>query len=266
MLTMGHPSSVTRELLIRVVTHCLLVIMRDAMERGASADPRQSGDDAARARAWWATWENLRSEQHDGRVLEAVDSMSDTMTRVDRAARAADEAKHAAHHDASPGHESRGLSAKMQILHSPSFKAAVRQALSSAILVLTLRARHFRELDPDHIGPPLFGRLLEKIALAQDEESNAAYLQWLGRHFASWLHRGEVLPEHRPSFVWSRLLLGSRDHLIQGGEGSFMRSQLSVLLAMWHDAVTHGQWSKTNLDRIIALGVVHEKEAVATVD
>jgi len=43
---------------------------------------------------------------------------------------------------------------------------------------------------------------------------------------------------HRESFAWSRLLLGSRSELLLGNNVSFMRSQMSVLLSMWHDAIT----------------------------
>jgi hypothetical protein len=265
MLTIGHPSSLTRELLIRVVTHCLLVIMSEAMKEGGSADPGKKTSDEDRAAAWWGIWESLLSEKHDRRVLDAVESMSETMKKVDAATWPAEEKR-----SSRPSSESRRgphvdsrLGAKTRILNSPSFKAAVQQALSSAILVLALRARHFRELDADHIGPPLFGKLLQKLLDAQDEQSNPAYTGWLGPRFAEWLHAGEVLPEHRASFVWSRLLLGSRSELVSGGEGSFMRSQLSVLLSMWHDAITQGHRSKKKLERIVALGVVREKETLA---
>lgn len=248
MLALGHPFPLTRELLMRVVMHCLLVIMRNEMGAGGAADPKKSRSAAQRAARWWGIWVRLKKQRHDDSVRRAIESIGKTLTNV----AADDRPRHAK------------LSQKMQILNSPSFKASAIEAFDSVIQLLALRARHFDQVDRDHINPDLFGKLLKKISDAQRQQSHPAYQAWIGASFAEWLHEGEILTRHRDSFVWSRLLLGSRDELNRGSEGrpgAFMRSQLSVLLSMWHDAITELYESQEKIDRILkTIDVVRIKE------
>src|ERR1051326_7469604 len=158
--------------------------------------------------------------------------------------------KHGAHHPAK-------LAACLSILHSESFKPSVREAVHSVIAVLSLRGKHFRRFADDQLGPVEFGMLLDKIDVARRVEIDPEYDLWLGRPFAEWLNSGEVLTRHREAFDWSRLLLGSRAHLMQGDRSAFMRSQLSVLLSMWHAATTEDSREYKELDEILGkLGVV----------
>src|SRR5207249_3166737 len=120
-----------RELLLRVVMHCLLVIMRDEMKPGGTADPKKptiAGEQAAR---WWGIWNRLKKQNHGKAVREAIESIGVTMTKVS-AEVSARRAK---------------LGEKMQILNSPSFKASAAEAVDSVIQLLALRARHFKQID-----------------------------------------------------------------------------------------------------------------------
>jgi hypothetical protein len=247
MLSLGHPSSLTRELLLRVVMHCLLVIMRDEMKPGGAADPKKSRTAARLARRWWAIWDRLKKQNHGKAVREAIESIGETMTRVSAEA---------------SGRQAK-LGQKMQILNSPLFKASAIEAVDSVIQLLALRARHFEQIDREHISPELFGKLLQRISDAHEQQSHPAYEAWIGAAFAEWLHEGEVLTRHRDSFIWSRLLLGSRDDLLKGSRSEFMRSQLSVLLSIWHDAATELYESREKIDHILkTLQVVRTKENV----
>lgn len=247
MLTLGHPSSLVRELLLRVVMHCLLVTMRDEMKPGGAADPKKSRTAAQRATRWWGIWDRLKKRNHGNAVREAIGSIGETMTRVDAKA----SRRHAK------------LGQKMQILNSPSFKASATEAVDSVIQLLALRARHFDQIDRENLSPDLFGKLLARISDAQKQQSHPAYEAWIGEAFAEWLHEGEVLTRHRDSFIWSRLLLASRDHLLKGSRSAFMRSQLSVLLSIWHDAATELYESREKIDHILrTLEVVRAKETV----
>jgi hypothetical protein len=255
MMSVGHPSSVTRELLVGVVTHCLLGIMDAAVRE--STDPRKPMTDMQRATAWWGVWEGLKNEAHEERIRVAVREISGTITRVTEEARKAKQ-KHASRDETSSRSNLPGV--KMLILHSGSFAKAAAETLHSTIQALALRGRHFVDPTAATLAPMLFGRRLGPSVFAQQEQSHPAYDAWIGHQFADWLHSGEVLPQHRDSFIWSRLLLGSRNALVSGGRESIMRSQLSVLLSMWHDAITEGHRPNAKLQRIIDLGIVRPKE------
>jgi hypothetical protein len=268
MLSMRHPYSITRELLLRVVTHCLLVVTQEAIESGGAKTR-----DAERAEAWWKTWERLdkQSTMHATMVRKAIDSISGTMSRVSDELLQA-EAREASQHGDSRHRVQPRLAAKMQILQDPLFSSSAQQALDSVIRVLALRSRHFRspstsgvsnahtdDAKLEQIAPVAFGKFLSRVANAQREQSDPAYEKWMERAFAECLHEGEVITKHRDGFVWSRLLLGSRRQLLDGPDGSFMRSQLAVLLAMWHDAITEMYKDDRAEKRLELLGIVREK-------
>lgn len=275
MLKASHPTSLSRDLLLRVVTHCLLEIMRDALDNDPSwrieededADRAAAEQKAAeRAAKWWATWDPLRDEPNtktDERVEDATDSIHETLLRIDAENRDMD-ARRRARREYDARHATRltpNLAAAMHILHSDSFKIPVREALHSVITVLSIRGKHFQRVDADQIGPPQFGALLGRIARARRVEFDPEYELWLGRPFADWLNAGEVLTRHREAFDWSRLLLGSRQQLMQGDRRAFMRGQLSVLLSMWHAATTEEHRQYEELDEILLkLDVVREIE------
>jgi|GEM_PF-1890022 len=254
MMSLGHPSSVTRELLIAVVTHCLIEIMDTAVKE--SADPRIAMTDIQRATKWWNVWEPLKNETQDERIRVAVREFSETISKVTKDAR---KAKQEQDSRADTPRPTKPPGMQMRILHSDSFAKAAAETLHSTIQVLALRARHFVDPDAAQLAPMQFGRLLSRIVLAQLEQSHPAYNAWMGHQFADWLNSGEVLPKHRDSFIWSRLLLGSRAELVSGGRASIMRSQLSVLLSMWHDAITEGYRAGAK-QPINDLGIVRPKE------
>jgi hypothetical protein len=268
LLTMRHPSSLTRELLLILVMHCLLEMISEAMQPGGMADPRRTKDASKRAEKWWSIWKALRQETtivRDERIRVAVRSVSDTMLAVDAQARLANNRKRSetserTTEDGGFGRLRGKRAAKVQILESASFSDSVKEALHSVIELLALRGTHFHHLESNHIGREMFGNLLQKIVLAQDEQSDPDYKNWIGATFAEWLHDGEIVGKHRDPFVWSRLLLGSRSQLIGGSKGSFMRSQLSVMLSMWHDAITETYISRDSEETLKKLGVVRDKE------
>jgi len=253
---MGYSYSVHRELLTLVVMHCLLESMHEALSDDVTDS--SASTDASRAAAWWSIWDDLRSVQDDERIRRAVDSIDGTLNRLAVETRMERSGEYQL-----PSRMDQRLGAKMQILHSRSFHAAASEMLHSVIEVLALRGRLFRDVDPENIGPPLFGRLLDRLGRAQEEQSDPEYLRWAGTPFAGWLTSGEVLTRHRASYVWSRLLMASRDQLITASApGAFMRSQLSVLLSMWHDATTEGVQSYEDLDQTLrALNVVRVKDS-----
>jgi hypothetical protein len=272
MLKASHSSAYSRTLLLRVVTHCLLEIMQDEVDkddakrrgrRVVSSDEKAAKKAAAeRAARWWSAWDRLLQEstkETDARVAEATGSIHATLLRIDQELREL-EARRPSHRDADGGGGARlepKLAACLSILHSESFKTSVREALHSVITVLSLRGKHFRRFADDQLGPVEFGMLLDKIDVARRVEIDPEYDLWLGRPFAEWLNSGEVLTRHREAFDWSRLLLGSRAHLMQGDRSAFMRSQLSVLLSMWHAATTEDSREYKELDEILwKLGVV----------
>lgn len=245
MASSGHPSSVTRELLLAVVTHCLLVIMQRALMAGGPADFNLNLTDIQRARAWWGIWEPLRREDLTNAVREAIHAIGEAAKAV-----------RSAH-----GERDASAAVKKQILESQSFENAVKEALRSAILVLSLRGRHFQDSEA-HLPPEWFGRLLGRISRMQHEQFHSAYHDWVGRRFATWVQTGEIFPKHRDAFVWSRLLLASRSETIAGGRKTMMRTQLSVLLSMWHDATTEAWTDKDHmkLRRLVNLGLVRKKD------
>jgi len=251
MMSMGHPSSVTRELLLAVVSHCLLEIMHGALQEGGAADPKKPMTESQRASAWWSIWESLKGENQIERVRDAILSIGDAAKRVAHEGTGAEEHR-----------TKQGAAKKKQILESKSFEKAATEALHSTIQVLSLRARHFQ--DPEsHLPPAWFGRLLTKIARMQNEQFHNAYHDWIGRRFTSWVQAGEIFPKHRDAFVWSRLLLASRAAMISGGRKTFMRSQLSVLLSMWHDAITEARLDreKVKLQRLFDLDLLRRIDA-----
>jgi hypothetical protein len=271
LMTMRHPTSVNRELFLIVVMHCLLEMIREAMEPGGVADPRQTKDASRRAAKWWSIWDALEHEtagKRDDRIRVAIRSVSNTMLAVYEEARLAVRKKAttlgSTAEDVGRERLEARPAAKMQILQSASFSDSVKEALHSVIALLRLRGAHFHHLERNHIGRKMFGTLLEKIVLAQDEQSDPDYQNWMGSTFAEWLHDGEVVGRHRDPFVWSRLLLGSRSQLIGGSAGSFMRSQLSVLLSMWHDAITEMYKTRKAEETLKKLGVVRDKEIMTT--
>ncbi|HXA17075.1 MAG TPA: hypothetical protein VN380_08795 [Thermoanaerobaculia bacterium] len=291
MVMASHSSSLSRDLLLRVVTHCLLEIMQDALDKNTQArtarraadlaaaalesDPvkREAAENAAaenaaaeRAATWWRIWKDLMNESEKAavaRVDDAAASIHDTLLRIDRESRVLD-TRRQLRRESDSRRSARlkpNLAATMHILHSDTFKHAVREALHSVIMVLTLRGKLFQKTDPEHIGPRQFGMLLDKIDAARHVETDADYDLWLGRPFAEWLSAGEVLTRHREAFDWSRLLLGSREQLLQGDRSAFMRAQLSVLLSMWHDATTEDHRGYEELDDILLkLGVARTME------
>jgi hypothetical protein len=275
ILAASHPTSLSRDLLLRVVTHCLLEIMQEALDTDHSGqiEDDQEADRAAAERAaaqraamWWRTWDLLkkeRAEEVEQRVEDAAESIHDTLLRIDGENRAT-EARRRARREYDARHAARlkpNLAAAMHILHSDSFKINVREALHSVITVLSIRGEHFQRIDADQFGPPQFGALLTRIDRARRVETDPEYDLWLGRPFAEWLNAGEVLTRHRESFDWSRLLLGSRQQLMQGDRRAFMRAQLSVLLSMWHAATTEDHRSYEELDEILLkLGIAREIE------
>jgi hypothetical protein len=237
MMSLGHPSSVTRELLLAVVMRCLLELMDHALKEGAAADSKQGMTDIQRAVAWWGTWETLKDKRFDDEVRQAVHWLGETMDQLAK-------------------DTGTNFGMKKQALESPSLATAAAEALHSTVRALMLRGRHFRAQVPDHFAPMLFGRLLAKIAHMQNEQSHVGYQTWIGSQFAEWVRAGEIFPKHRDAFIWSRLLLASRAELIAGGRDLLMRSQLSVLLSMWHDAITDGPHQREKLERIITLGLI----------
>jgi len=291
MVTASHSSSLSRELLVRVVTHCLLEIMQDALDREATSRFDRRDEDFAnaaalkddlkreaaehsaarkaateRAATWWRIWGGILREPDEeatARVDDAVASIDATLLRIDLESRRLDKRRRSRReHDSAPSARLQpNLAATMHILHSDTFMSAVREALHSVVTVLSLRGKLFQRLGGDDLAPEQFGVLLDQIDAARHVETDPDYDLWVGRPFAEWLHSGEVLTRHREAFDWSRLLLGSRDHLLQGDRSAFMRAQLSVLLSMWHDATTEDHRTYEELDDILLkLGVVREME------
>jgi hypothetical protein len=253
-LKAGHESSLSRELLVRVVTHCLLTTMQRALDLDNRRARRLSKPTvlyasererivaehhgyATRSASWWAIWETLSDKPIDAMVSAALSAITDTVTNIEE-----EERRNATRRDKRrdlewlrPARLEPNTAAAIHILGTESFRNSVSESLRSVIRVLALRARYFN-LESD--ASVFFGRLLERLEKARQRESDLEYRTMLGRPFAGWLHEGFVLSPHREAFDWSRLLLGSRAELLNGGQGEFLRSQLSPLLAMWHDAVT----------------------------
>src|ERR1051325_1448335 len=117
ILAASHPTSLSRDLLLRVVTHCLLEIMQEALDTDHSGqiEDDQEADRAAAERAaaqraamWWRTWDLLkkeRAEEVQQGVEDAAESIHDTLLRIDgenratearRRARREYDARHAA--------------------------------------------------------------------------------------------------------------------------------------------------------------------------
>ncbi len=250
MMSLGHPASLTRELIVAVVTHCLLEIMDQGVRQHIVKDPANPKDDVERARAWWGIWEGLKNDTHDERIRIAIGKIHNAAAEVTREAQAS--ARVTAAHRPEEIRHTESLNLKLQILDSSSFAKTCAETLHSTVQVLALRARHFVDPQATSLAPVLFGRLLDSILKVQDEQ--AEYQPWIDEHLVSnLLHAGEVLPQHRDAFVWSRLLLGSRKQLVDGPRSLMMRSQLSVLLSMWHDATTEGYRSEKKLQRMAAL-------------
>jgi hypothetical protein len=68
-------------------------------------------------------------------------------------------------------------------------------------------------------------------------EDQARHSEWLG-FFGSLLMNGEVLALIPPGHVWLWLLLDADALLRPRSSPEFMVSQLSIVLSMWHRAVT----------------------------
>jgi hypothetical protein len=264
---------------MRVVTHCLLEIMQDALEEkptrqtsgAANVSPTDSYDSTRRkhqqriwgnrAAEWWGTWKTLRNRPLTHEVDKAIKSIYDTVKRVAEEFREG-AARRETRRDAESRRPARLepiVSASLHMLGTDTFRASVEEALESVVMVLSLRGDHF--LDEGSNAPAFFGRLLERIDEAKRPETDLVYQAMLGKPFSEWIHEGIVLTAHRESFDWSRLLLGSRSELLLGDSGEFLRSQLSVLLSMWHDAITETHKDYEDLERIlIDLGVVRIME------
>jgi hypothetical protein len=291
IVTAAHPTSLSRELLVRVVRHCLFEIMQNALDhdkekrqavreidRAAAAkesdDTRRAAMEEAAARqaesqraaTWWQIWETLRYESSDAtdeRLDSATGSIHDTLLRIEQESLKIDPRKQS-RRERDPNRAVRlrpNLAAAMRILHTETFKLSVRETLHSVATVLSLRGKQFQSVDSDNLGPQQFGALLNNMDTARHVENDKDYEVWIGRPFAKWLQDGEVLTRHREAFDWSRLLLGSRAALLEGDASAFMRSQLSVLLAMWHTATTEGPRDYRELDQMLRdLNIIREME------
>lgn len=264
LMSMGRPYPLTRELLVLVVMHAMLVIIDDTFDADAARTLR---DDPERAAAWWRRWRNLIDTSPSSRIDPAIQAVNDALMRV------ADETVPLRTRSAAPEEGSRRewreaqkeISSKTQILHSDPFREAAAAALGSVIRVLGLTARHFDDPKSDQrIASPLFGLLLSRLASAREEQK--AYAHWSGEPFAEWLTDGEVLASAPFPQVWTRLLIASRKELLAAGDDLFLRSQLACLLSMWHRAVTSlpsGAESDRKLVKILRpLELVREKRWV----
>jgi len=214
-----------RSMLIAVVLHCLLEAIGNREE---PAGARTTPPDLKRARSWWQGWAGWRDElranpkektKHQlGLIAQrAIDSVSKVLARRAEA-------------------DIPDVSAnnKQKILNSDAFLDAVIAALTSVIEVLASSGQNFTlEDSPD--AARLFDDVQVAIDTAVDDQEK--HIDWR-RYFGPLLVSGEVLALIPPGHVWLWLLLDADPLLRPRSSPEFMVSQLSIVLSMWHRAVT----------------------------
>jgi hypothetical protein len=238
VLRLAGKSDGTRSMLIAVVLHCLL--------EAVGSDKRPSEDTPAigieRAISWWSDWGKWRDRiramsQEDrevalrGMAQNAIDSVSETLEELAV--------------DSSEG----GINDKQKILNSDAFLDAVAGALISVIEVLALSGQQFAI--EESAGAKLFHDVQGAIETAIDDQENHA--DWSGQ-FGPLLAEGEVFAFIPPAHVWLWLLLEDDELLRPRSSPEFMVSQLSIVLSMWHRAVTgrpSGGEAMSRLDNVL---------------
>lgn len=211
----------TRSMLIGVVLHVLLGVITDASAATAKTDR----GDVHRTRAWWQGWGDWRArlttDRNAGRgqikelVQDAVNSMSEVLAELGRTS------LHLNVND------------KQKILSSESFRDAAVDAIFSVVEVLALAGGQFT--DTASPGAKLFHDVQNAIDAAVAVQHD--YSDWR-YDFATWLGSGEVFAMVPTGYVWLSLLIDAEEELRPRSSAEFMVSQLSIVLAMWHRAVT----------------------------
>jgi hypothetical protein len=220
----GRPGGGTREVLIAVVLHCLLKMMDSIGSSGSD---------------WWSHWELRRKENHKSLIQDAIDSLDAAMkAHVDETVR---REKLKGARVRRGGMVRTQISTKQRLLKTEMFHESVDSALQSVLAVLDLSRVEFGreaggENSSNHAAQSAlfteFQGCLERAAGHLTE-----YEAWMDRGFAEWLASGEVLALAPPGWAWSKLLLDSRDVLESYSSTSFLLSQLSVILSLFHRSV-----------------------------
>jgi hypothetical protein len=129
---------------------------------------------------------------------------------------------------------------KRKLLWSEPFLEAVREAFSSVVMVLRLSATEYSKGEKGK-NEELAERQFIKIqsALAEMMSEQADFASWPAGGFAEWLTSGTVLARVPGGHILCRLLLETYPQMNRPtGGGTFMVSQLSVILALWHGGAT----------------------------
>jgi hypothetical protein len=213
----------TRSLMVAVVLHVLLDVITSRPDDVAAVSPGE----LARAKAWWLGWQEWRnrlkalSDEARRDVLrapaqEAIDSVSRVLVTFAQQRTAG-----------------MGAHDKQKILGSTAFREAVVDALTAVIDVLALSGSQFT-ID-DSPGARLFQDVQNAIEKAVGLQ---LWYEPVSSVFASALAEGQVFAFIPPGHVWLWLLLDAEDRLRPRSSSTFMVSQLSVVLSMWHRSVT----------------------------
>jgi hypothetical protein len=154
---------------------------------------------------------------------------------------------------------------KRTLLVSQPFFQSVTESVQSVLMVLQLIARSL--ISDKSLGKHVFADFETAIdKLIKDHLD--IYQGWPQQGFADWIARGEVLAVSPGAHIWAKLLLESRTELRHSQDKStFMVSQLSALLSVWHRAVTSvgSEMEKDKgavraLDRLFPLELVTQKQ------
>ncbi len=229
----------TRSMLIAVVLHCLL---KATGEREVDEMPSDEGK-IARPISWWKDWaawrDRLRSVEPEQREAElramaqdAIDGISGVLV------------------DFSEEFSETAINDKQKILNSDPFLDAVIVALTSVIHVLALSGEQFSV--EGSAGAVLFRHV--QLAIEEAIKVQEDHGEWRD-DFGHWLQAGEVFALIPPAHVWLWLLLQQADRTRRPrSSAEFMVSQLSIVLSMWHRAVTgrpSGGEAMNRLDHVL---------------
>jgi hypothetical protein len=238
-----------RTMLIAVVLHALL---DEIGKRDGKAIRKVARNSVARAESWWHGWKEMRdglkriektNPKEARRRLTAIaqrsiNSVGRTLAQVTKAT-------------------SNRANDRQKILGSEAFLDSVVDVLTSIIDVLAFSNEQFGAKNPP--GSQLFHRVQCAIDDAIEEE--AVYDAWSDK-FADWLAGGEVFALAPRAHVWTKLLLQADAQLRRGKPSTFLVSQLSVVLSMWHRAVTgrpSGSEAPDRLEKVLRpLGLVRK--------
>jgi hypothetical protein len=205
----SRPSTVMAEMLMTIVTDCLLDIVTPSLQK------KMLGGDL------WKLWSGEQEKHHRSRVREAIRRVTTALAPL-------------AETDDRKNPDYAKVLRKQRLISSDAFEDSAVEAVRSVIRVLASSQQEFAKEKSD-VRSDVFNDMFRGIGEAAGEA--AAYEGFAGEPLARWLVEGEVLALAPAGHVWSKLLLESRVQLKQVRD-RFLVNQLACILSLWHRAVT----------------------------